>query len=95
MPADGFALLVGADLLTVFRPDGGGMAKVFCRVCGSSLFGGEWPDGDEVSVRLGALDDDPGIRIGFHSFAGEPAPWEPPADDGLPRFDGPPTPRPR
>lgn len=93
--ADAFTLLQGGELLTVYRPDGGGMAKVFCRVCGSSLFGGEWPDGDEVSVRLGPLDDDPGITVQFHSFAAAPAPWEPACDDGLPRFDGPPQPRPR
>lgn len=95
VPAEGFALLAGADLLTVYRPPGGGMAKVFCRVCGSSLFGGSWPDGDEVSVRLGGLDGDPGIAVQFHSFAGDPAPWEPACADGLPRFDGPPQPRPR
>lgn len=95
VPADGFALLRGEELLTVWRPADGGMAKVFCRVCGSSLFGGEWPDGPEVSVRLGPLDADPGIRVQFHSFAGSPAPWEVACEDGLPRYDGPPQPRPR
>jgi hypothetical protein len=93
--AEGFTLLSGEDLLTVYEPPGGGMVKAFCRVCGSSLFGGTWPDGDEVSVRLGPLDGDPGIAVQFHSFAGDPAPWEPACDDGLPRFDGPPAPRPR
>lgn len=68
------------------------MAKVFCQVCGSSLFGGSWPDGPEVSIRLGPLDGDPGIQVRFHSFAGNPARWEAPCDDGLPRFDGPPQP---
>ncbi len=48
-----------------------------------------------MSVRLWTLDDDPGITIGFHSFAAAPAPWEVPCDDGLPRFAGPPQPRPR
>ncbi|WP_354700725.1 hypothetical protein DSM112329_01011 [Paraconexibacter sp. AEG42_29] len=95
VPREGFELIRGADLLTVWRPDDGGMAKVFCRTCGSSLFGGDWPDGPEVSVRLGALDDDPGLQVQFHSFAGAAAPWEVHADDGLPRFDGPPQPRPR
>ncbi len=93
VPREGFALTHGENLLTTYRPDDGGMAKVFCRVCGSSLFGGTWPDGDEVSVRLGPLDGDPGIRVQFHSFATTPAPWEVPCDDGLPRFDGPPQPR--
>lgn len=90
-----FELLAGEDHLTRFVPEGGGAAKVFCRVCGSSLFGGEWPDGDEVSVRLGPLDDHPGIKVQFHTFAADAAPWEVPCDDGLPRFEGPPHRRPR
>ncbi len=62
------------------------MAKAFCRVCGSSLFGGTWPDGPEVSVRLGTLDDDPGIRPQYHSFVESKAVWEHLADDGLTRY---------
>ena len=44
-----FRLLSGEDRLVVYRPAPGAAAKVFCRTCGSSLFGGEWPRGDEVS----------------------------------------------
>jgi hypothetical protein len=62
------------------------MVKVFCRVCGSSLFGGRWPDGPEVSIRLGSLDRDPGIRPQFHAFTASPASWETLRDDGLPRY---------
>jgi hypothetical protein len=89
---DGFRLLAGAELIKVFRPPGG-MAKAFCRVCGSSLFGGDWPNGPEVSVRLGTVDTDPGIRPQFHSFAADAPAWLPVPDDELPRFDGPPEPR--
>lgn len=95
VPREGFTLLTGASLLGVWRPEDGGMAKVFCTVCGSSLFGGHWPEGDEVSVRLGGLDADPGIAVQFHSFAADAAPWAPACADGLPRHDGPPQPRPR
>jgi hypothetical protein len=87
VPRDGFELLAGADALRVFRPQGG-MAKVFCVHCGSSLFGGDWPGGDEVSVRLGALDDDPGIKPQYHSFTDDAAPWDTLPDDGLPRYGG-------
>ncbi len=80
-----FRLLRGEELLRVFRPEGGA-AKAFCSLCGSSLFGGTWPDGPEVSVRFGALDGDPGIRPGYHSFVASKAPWDELADDGLPRF---------
>ena len=86
---EGFTLLSGAELVETFRPEGG-MAKAFCRVCGSSLFGGTWPDGPEVSIRLGTLDDDPGIRPQYHSFAADVPPWDRLPDDGLPRYDGPP-----
>ena len=88
VPRSGFRLLSGAESIRVFRPEGGA-AKAFCSVCGSSLFGGDWPDGDEVSIRLGALEGDPGIRPQFHSFVGSKAPWDVLPEDGLPRYDGP------
>jgi hypothetical protein len=87
VPRGGFRLLTGADLLRTFRPDGGA-AKAFCSACGSSLFGGAWPDGEEVSIRLGTLDGDPGIRPQYHSFCGSRASWDVLPDDGLPRYDG-------
>jgi hypothetical protein len=79
--------LAGDELIETYRPDGG-MVKAFCRRCGSSLFGGTWPDGPEVSVRLGALDADPGIAPQYHSFVRSKAAWETLPDDGLPRHDG-------
>ena len=85
VPAEAFRLLQGEDLIEVYRPQGG-MVKAFCRVCGSSLFGGTWPEGPEVSIRLGSLDDDPGIRPQFHTFVDSVAPWETIPEDGLPRF---------
>lgn len=87
VPRDGFRLLSGAESIAVYRPSTG-MTKAFCRVCGSSLFGGTWPDGPEVSIRLGALDDDPSISPQYRSFVGSKAVWEQLADDGLPHFDG-------
>ncbi|HZO63157.1 MAG TPA: GFA family protein [Gaiellaceae bacterium] len=81
-----FRLLAGGELIGVYRP-GDGRVKAFCSVCGSSLFGNEWPEGDEVAIRLGAFDDDPGIRPEFHTFVASRAPWETLPDDGLERFD--------
>jgi hypothetical protein len=87
VPQDGFRLLRGEELIRVYRPSGG-MAKAFCAVCGSSLFGGTWPDGPGVSIRLGALDADPGIRPQYHSQTASAAPWDRIPDDGLPRYAG-------
>ena len=70
-----FRLVSGADLIRVYGK-GGGAVKAFCQTCGSSLFGGDWPDGSEVSIRMGAFDDDPGIRPQFHTFVNDRAPWD-------------------
>jgi hypothetical protein len=85
VPREGFRLVTGEELLRVYRPEGG-MAKVFCSECGSSLFGGTWPEGPEVSVRFGALDGDPGIRPQYRSYVASKAPWDEIPDDGLPRY---------
>ena len=86
VPREGFRFLAGEDLIRVYRPDGGA-AKAFCSVCGSSLFGGTWPEGPEVSIRLGALDGDPQIRPQYRSHVASKAVWDELPDDGLPRFE--------
>jgi hypothetical protein len=91
VPKSDFVLLRGRELLVSYA-EPGHMAKVFCGRCGSSLFGGTWPDGPEVSIRLGTLDDDPGIRPSYHSFADEVPAWDRLADDGLPRYPSRPPP---
>lgn len=85
VPREKFRLLAGEELLRIYRPNGG-MAKVFCSECGSSLFGGTWPEGPEVSIRLGSLDGDPEIRPQYHQFVDSRAVWEELPDDGLPRY---------
>jgi hypothetical protein len=85
VPREQFRLLSGGELITVYRPEGG-RVKAFCSICGSSLFGREWPEGEEIAIRLGTLDGDPGIRPGFHTFADSAPPWAPVSDDGLPRY---------
>jgi hypothetical protein len=81
-----FRLLAGAELVRVYGA-GDGAVKAFCSVCGSSLFGGHWPTGRQVSIRLGAFDGDPGIRPQFHTFVDSRAPWDEITDD-LPRYPG-------
>jgi hypothetical protein len=49
-------ILAGEDLLVNFQP-AEGTPKTFCRVCGSNIFGGGWPDAERISVRLSTLDE--------------------------------------
>ena len=80
-----FRIVSGEELLRSYQPDDG-FAKVFCSVCGSSLWSRDREDADVVSVRLGTFDRDPGIRPASRQFVAYAAPWEPLPDDGLPRF---------
>jgi hypothetical protein len=73
----------GEELIRSWVPDEG-WAKDFCSACGSALWSRR---GDDVSVRLGAFDGDPGVRPSYRQFVAYAAPWEPITDD-LPRFPG-------
>jgi hypothetical protein len=84
VPRSQVHVLEGEELIRVYEPPGG-RVKAFCSVCGSSLFGNEWPEGDEIAIRFGALDGDPGMRPDFHVFVDSRAAWDELPDDGLPR----------
>jgi hypothetical protein len=77
----------GQDLLKAWEPDGG-FAKVFCAECGSALFSRPPGAAEPYSVRLGAFDEDPGVRPSFRTHVSSAASWEPIPDDGLPRYPG-------
>jgi hypothetical protein len=76
----------GEDAVRTYRPEDDGWHKSFCSECGSQLFARHPENDDLLAVRLGALDQDPGIRPGAHQFVDYAAPWQPLPDDGLPRF---------
>ena len=78
----------GEELIRSFDPPDG-YRKVFCSACGGAFWSQHPDDPEARSVRLGALDSDPGIRPSYRQYVGNAAPWEPIADDGLPRFPGP------
>ena len=80
-----FHVLAGEDRLRAWKPDDG-WEKWFCGDCGSSLFSRDPSDPDQVGIRMGTFDSDPGVRPGHHQFVAYAAPWEPLPDDGLPRF---------
>jgi hypothetical protein len=80
-----FQIVQGEDRVRTWRPDGGA-EKCFCGDCGSALFSRDRDDAAQVAVRLGAFDEDPGIRPTVRQFVAYAAPWEPLPDDGLPRY---------
>jgi hypothetical protein len=84
VPKEQFRLLQGERLIRVYGK-GEGAVKAFCVNCGSSLFGGDWPEGDEVSIRMGAFDGDPGICPQYHTFVNDRAAWDEIADN-LPQY---------
>jgi hypothetical protein len=75
----------GQELITRYQPDEGS-AKSFCSICGANLFGGGWPESEECSVRLSAIDGEVAGEPSAHIYARSVASWETLPDDGLPRF---------
>jgi hypothetical protein len=86
VPSGAISVLEGAEFLQTYRP-ADGSAKTFCASCGSNLFGGGWPDSEQASVRLSALDTPPARKPELHIFVRSVAPWETLPDDGAPRFE--------
>jgi hypothetical protein len=79
-------VLEGREQIETFQPHEGS-AKSFCRVCGSNLFGGGWPDSEQSSVRLSAIDEALEQRPEAHIFVRSVAAWETLPEDGLPRYE--------
>jgi hypothetical protein len=79
-------VLEGRELVETYEPEKGA-SKSFCRRCGSNLFGGGWPDSEESSVRLSAIDEGLDQKPEAHVYVRSVAPWETLPDDGLPRYD--------
>jgi hypothetical protein len=74
----------GEHLLTFFESSPGNH-RGFCRVCGSPILSKFDADGSVLSLPLGTLDDDPGIRPQMHVYVASKAPWFTISDD-LPQF---------
>jgi hypothetical protein len=84
---DSLRFLQGADLVSCWRPPDGGFDKCFCSSCGGALFSRN-ADGTVWSVRMGTLDEDPGLTPTHRQFVANAATWEPIPDDGVPRYEG-------
>lgn len=79
-------VVAGEELLRTWEPPGGGSPKVFCFVCGSALWSRKPQNPDELSVRMGSFDEDPGVRPSSRQFVAYAAAWEPIPHDGLPHY---------
>jgi len=79
-------VLAGEEHTRIWKPDGGNW-KVFCTLCGAGVWT-LFPDGTQNSVRLGVLDDDPGIEPTYRAWTDSAASWEDIPDDGLTRYPG-------
>ena len=85
--ASALRFLEGEEAVRAYRPPGG-FEKLFCSGCGSALFSRNPDDPAQMSVRLGVLDEDPGVAPSWRQFVAMAASWEPIPDDGVPRFEG-------
>jgi hypothetical protein len=81
----GFRLVSGEELVKGWRHPDGGFEKFFCRECGAHLFSRNADDPAQMTVRMSAFEDDPGVRPSFRAYVAYAAPWEPIPDDGLER----------
>ena len=86
VPTSAIRVLTGRELIQTYQPDEG-LAKSFCSVCGSNLFGTGWPDSEVTGVRLPALDEPYEGKPDMHIYVRSVAPWETLPDDGLPRHE--------
>ena len=83
-----FRLLRGEEAVKGWRHPEGGFEKLFCGDCGAQLFSRNPEDPTQMSIRMSAFDEDPGVRPSWRAFVANAAPWEPIPDDGLERFEG-------
>ena len=84
-PPGAFSVSAGQDKVRIWDP-GDGWHKAFCVDCGSHTHTVSPDDPTLVAIRLGCLDEDPGIRPQAHQFVAYASSLEPLPDDGLPSF---------
>ena len=76
----------GEELVKGWQPPDRGYEECVCSNCGGQLFT-RHPGGAIWSVRMGALDEDPGLMPKYRQFVAYAAAWEPVPDDGIPHYD--------
>ena len=80
---EGFRWLAGEELLRHYESSPG-KTRSFCGRCGSHLLAARAGQ-DELILRAGCIDGDPGVRPVAHIWTSEQAPWYE-IDAGLPQL---------
>ena len=83
--ASDFRFVAGEDLVGRFESSPG-QHRCFCTQCGSPLVKRYDAKPEEVRIRLGTLDSDPGAKPVMHVFVGSKAPWTV-IDDDLRQYE--------
>ena len=68
IPPGALRVTSGQELVTAYAPGDGGFEKLFCSACGSALFSRHPERHELMSVRLGALDEDPGLQMEWRQY---------------------------
>jgi len=69
-----FRLRAGADLVREYESSPGHF-RAFCSHCGSPIYSRLHEHPEFRRIRLGTLDQDPGVRPLLHVWVGSKAPW--------------------
>jgi hypothetical protein len=83
IPAATFRFVTGEPLLKEWESSPG-YHRVFCGRCGSPILKRKAKDPDNLRLRVGTLDSDPGVKISKHNHVSSKAPWVE-IKDGLPQ----------
>lgn len=85
VPAIEFRFVAGKELLKEWESSQG-YFRQFCGKCGSPILKRKTKDPENLRVRVGTLDTDPGIKLSKHIHVASKAPWIE-ITDGLPQSE--------
>lgn len=83
--ADTFEIVAGADSLTAYESSPG-KNRYFCSVCSAPIYARTQANPERIGIRVGLLDDDPGVRSKLHIWLSHEKPWFE-VSTQLPMFD--------
>jgi hypothetical protein len=85
IPAASLRLVAGKELIRAWESSPG-YFREFCGRCGSPILKRKAKDPENLRLRVGTLDSDPGISPSQHLHVGSKAPWME-IDDNLPQTE--------